>query len=141
MAIHVTRTGVALTVGIVALTAILIGGLFWVKSAGEQARRQEAITTAEQTLKDEANKDVAIGEDKDKTQSDKNQSGESSSSDKSADTNTNSSGSTSTNSTDTNTSNSSTIPQTGPGDTVITAAMIGIITFVTVGYMQSRQRA
>lgn len=135
MAMHITRTGVTLTVGIIVLTALLTGGLFWVKNAGEQARRQEAITTAEQNLKDEADKDVAIGEDKEKTES--SQSGESGSSSTSESAGTSSDSSSTAGD---SSSSTSALPQTGPADTVLVAAILGVATFAATGYVQSRRR-
>ena len=50
MAVRITQAGVALTVGIIIVTGLIIGGFFWVKTAGEQARRDDAIKIAEQNL-------------------------------------------------------------------------------------------
>lgn len=62
MAVYVTRSGVALTVGIIILAGLLVGGLLWVKDSGEQARREEAVKIAEQKLEEESKKDVALNE-------------------------------------------------------------------------------
>ena len=37
MAVRITRAGVALTVGIIVVTGLIIGGLFWIRGAGQQA--------------------------------------------------------------------------------------------------------
>ena len=105
------------------------------KNAGEQARRQEAVTTAEQNLKDEADKDVAIGEDKEKTES--SQSGESGSSSTSESAGTSSDSSSTAGG---GSSSTSALPQTGPADTVLVAVILGIATFAATGYVQSRRR-
>lgn len=66
MAVRITRAGVALTVGIIVLTGIIVGGLLWAKEAGEQARREEAIKVAEQRLEEQSRDEVAR-DDSDKT--------------------------------------------------------------------------
>ena len=62
MAVRITRAGVALTVGIIVLTGLLIGGLFWVRESGEQARRDEAVKIAEEKLEEQSGNDVALNE-------------------------------------------------------------------------------
>ena len=62
MAVRITRAGVALTVGIILVTGLIISGLFWVKQTGEQARRDDAIAIAEQTLQQESANDGALNE-------------------------------------------------------------------------------
>lgn len=62
MAVHVTRAGVALTVGIVVLTGLIIGGLYWVKETGEQARREDAIAIAERNLETQSENEGALNE-------------------------------------------------------------------------------
>lgn len=67
MAIRITQAGVALTVGIIIVTGLIIGGLFWVKQGGEQARRDEAVKIAQQNLEEQTKKDTtAETEDPDK---------------------------------------------------------------------------
>ena len=62
MAIHVTRAGVALTVGIILVIGLIIGGLFWAKNQGEQARRDDAINIAEENLEEQSGEDVALND-------------------------------------------------------------------------------
>jgi FtsZ-interacting cell division protein ZipA len=62
MAVRITQSGVALTVGIIILTALIIGGLFWMKQTGEQARRDEAVKIAEEKLESQSNDGVALNE-------------------------------------------------------------------------------
>ena len=138
MAIHVTKNGVALTVGIIILTGLLIGGLFWVRSAGEQARRSDAVTAAEQNLTDETNKNVAI--DSDGSNGDSSAKSDSSSS-SSGSSSSNSSTSNSSSNSNTATTETSELPQTGPADAVFVAIMLGVSTYVAASYVQSRQRA
>ena len=73
MAVRITRAGVALTVGIIVVTGLIIGGFFWAKQSGEQARRDAATKIAEQNLEDQS-KNVALNKgDKDNnTQSSQN---------------------------------------------------------------------
>ena len=146
MAIHVTKNGVALTVGIIILTGLLISGLFWVRSAGEQARRSDAVTAAEQNLTDETNKNVAI--DSDGSNGDSSAKSDSSSSTSGSTSGSSSDSSSSNSSTSNSSSNSNTattetseLPQTGPADAVFVAIMLGVSTYVAASYVQSRQRA
>lgn len=62
MAVRLTRAGVALTVGIIVLTGLIIGGLFWVKNSGDQARREDAIEIAEQNLEQQSNEEVSLND-------------------------------------------------------------------------------
>jgi FtsZ-interacting cell division protein ZipA len=57
---NVTRAGVGLVVGIIILGLLVFGGLWLVNQRGEQARREEAITIADQQLQSESNEEVAI---------------------------------------------------------------------------------
>lgn len=50
MAVRITQTAVWLTVGIIFLAAVVLGGLYLVKGRGEQARRADAIEVAQQNL-------------------------------------------------------------------------------------------
>ena len=123
MAMHITRTGVTLTVGIIVLTALLIGGLFWVKNAGEQARHDQAITAAEETLKNETDNSPIAKEDEKGSESNDN----------SADNgNVVSSGSSSSTS-------ASNLPETGTSEVFITALLLGLVAYAMAIYFQSRR--
>lgn len=50
MAIRITRSGLGLTVGIIVLALVVLGGLYLVKERGEQARREESLKVAQQNL-------------------------------------------------------------------------------------------
>ena len=50
MAVRITRSGVGLTVGIIVLALVVLGGLYLAKERGEQARRADAIEIAQQNL-------------------------------------------------------------------------------------------
>jgi LPXTG-motif cell wall-anchored protein len=54
MAVRITRSGVGLTVGIIVLALVVLGGLYLVKERGEQARREDAIEVAQETLESES---------------------------------------------------------------------------------------
>ena len=60
MAVYTKRTGLALTVGIIILSLVALGGLYLVKNQGEQARREEAVKVAEERLKAESEQEVAL---------------------------------------------------------------------------------
>jgi FtsZ-interacting cell division protein ZipA len=55
---RLTRTGVLFVIGIIVLAGLVFGGIVLVRERGEQARRNEAIKVAEQSLKDES--EVAV---------------------------------------------------------------------------------
>ena len=62
MAIRITRPGILVAVSIIVMAGVLIGGLLWAKHAGEQARRADAVKVAEERLKSESDRDVALNE-------------------------------------------------------------------------------
>lgn len=133
MAIHVTRAGVALTVGIILVTGLIIGGLFWAKNQGEQARRDEAITIAEENLEEQSGEEVALNE-AEKKQNEENQGASSG----------NTTGNTTTDTESTN--NPATVPstgveelpQTGPAD-ALSFIGLGLVVFSAVVYYRSRR--
>jgi len=132
MAVQLTRAGVALTVGIIVVAGLLIGGLFVVKHSGEQARHDEAVKIAEQNLAAQNNTDVALNEGDDKA-------GGEGSGDK-AGSKVNNEGVQNAQSTQ-NTQGAQDVqelPQTGASD--ISAIVIaGVVTYVAVAYGCSRQ--
>lgn len=142
MAVRITRSGVGLTIGIIILGLVVLGGLIIVKQRGEQARRDEAVKIAQQNLESQSTGVLSPGTD----------SSNSTSSGSSNDTNTATSGtsggtansdSASTGSTNAGSSNVATnsttqLPQTGPSDFVPVLA-IGALTFAAVSYVRSRR--
>ena len=138
MAVRITRAGVALTVGIIILTGLLIGGLFWVRQSGEQARRDEAVKIAEQNLEDQSGNDVALNEgdaSKDETSNDdKSNTTDSEKSDNTSDTSTQDMPSTGTSTPE----DADELPQTGTAD-VVPLIALGLVTFAGVSYYRSRR--
>lgn len=140
MALHITRPGILLTVAIIVVSVGLIGGLMWVKHAGEQARRAEAIAIAEERLKNESERDVSI-----RNEGAKDDDGKKAESDKKADdTNTNeqkdSTGEQGSGATvsDLPAGGAAELPQTGAGD-AMSALGAGALTFAGVAYVASRR--
>ena len=119
-----TRAGVALTVGIIVLTGLIIGGLFWVKNTGEQARREDAIAIAEQNLEEDSNEEIVLN-DGATAEEEGDQTTQNETQDTAPQAGTES-------------STVSELPQTGPSDT-FAIILIGIVTFLGVSYYQSRR--
>jgi LPXTG-motif cell wall-anchored protein len=138
MAVRITRAGVALTVGIIILTGLLIGGLFWVRQSGEQARRDEAVKIAEQNLEDQSGNDVALNEgdaSKDEASNgDKSNTTDSEKTDNTSDTSTEDMPSTGAGTPE----DADELPQTGTAD-VAPFIALGLITFAGVSYYRSRR--
>lgn len=134
MAVYVTRAGVALTVGIIVLTGVVVGGLFLLKHQGEQARRDEAITIAEQQLEQQSNDGVALNEgDQATTEEESSQSsGDNAATNNSRDEQASESNSSS------NTDVITHLPETGSSDLVSLVA-IALLTFTGVSYIASRR--
>ena len=143
MAVRITRAGVALTVGIIVLTGLIIGGLFWVRQSGEQARRDEATKIAEQNLEEQSGNDVALNDDSKKNDdNDKSKDESSSSSNDTSSTTKNESESSSTSESSNASSSSqsaSELPQTGPAETGVAVIALGATTFAAVAYYRSRR--
>jgi LPXTG-motif cell wall-anchored protein len=131
MAVRITRSGVGLTIGIIILGLVVLGGLTLVKQRGEQARRDEAVKIAQQNLESQSTGALSPG-----TDSSNNATGGTSGS-------TTNGGSASTDSTNAGSSNVATnstgqLPQTGPSDFTSVLA-IGALTFAAMSYMKSRR--
>ncbi len=125
MAIRITRAGVALTVGIILVTGLIIGGLFLVKNQGEQARRDDAINIAEQNLEEQSDEGVALNEGEGNTETSQNEETESQQSAGSSEA--------------TEQVAASELPATGPADTAAALFVVGLLTFASVSYYQSRK--
>ncbi len=145
----------ALTVGIIVVTGLIIGGLFWIRGAGEQARQSEATKIAQQQLEEESRNDVALNEG-DEANKDETKSEEESSSNGSGSTSTNgqlntesqtgSQGQSGSNSTSGNASNSGSsstgateLPQTGIDDAA-PAFVLALLAFSIGSYISSRRQ-
>ncbi|MGV9002348.1 MAG: hypothetical protein ACOH18_05340 [Candidatus Saccharimonadaceae bacterium] len=137
MALRITQTGVALTVGIIVVTGLMIGGFFIVKNSGEQARREDAIKIAEQSLNDQSNNGVALNNDSNKT------SNESTTSPDEATTNDGTTTESADSSSHAETSNQTAtqLPQTGPVNQLVNLMVIALLTFSIVTYVTSYRQS
>ncbi len=122
-----TRSGVLMTIGIIVLAGLLLGGLFWLKQTGEQSRRDEAISTAEQQLQQESEQGVALNEG-DTTQTE-NTNEETSEGQAQSDTS----------SVASSAADVQELPQTGPAANVIGMVVVGLVTFAIASYYRSRR--
>lgn len=127
MAIQVTRAGVALTVGIIVVAGLIIGGLFWVRQSGEQARNDEAAKIAQEQLEEESNKDVALndGENKDENKDESKQEDDSNTEQ-------------SPGSIPAGGQSTTELPQTGPSD-ALPIVGAGLLAFASIAYYKSRR--
>jgi FtsZ-interacting cell division protein ZipA len=143
MAIRVTRAGVALTVGIIVVTGLIIGGLFWIRGAGEQARQNDAAKIAQQQLEEESKSGVALneGDDEKSNENESQSSGENNATNNSTNQSTsNQTSGISSGSNGTASNNSaSELPQTGAGDMMPALALM-LVTFSTVSYLVSKRQ-
>jgi FtsZ-interacting cell division protein ZipA len=153
MAVRITQSGVALTVGIIILTALIIGGLFWVKQTGEQARRDEAVKIAEEKLESQSSDDVALneGEEAEKNETERSNGETASPSEENAETIPGSEATPNESSSDTQPSDElaqtgtdvpeetvAELPETGLADTGA-VLVLGATTFAAVTYYRSRR--
>jgi hypothetical protein len=142
MAIRITGSGVALTVGIILVTALIIGGFFLAKNSGEQARREESIKIAEQNLEEQSNEGVALNEGENSNES--NTSGDDAAKDEAAkqEAAKNESTNGNSNSSSNQSSNQATgeLPATGPADQLVNVVVLALLTFSVVSYISSRRQ-
>jgi len=127
MAIRITQAGVGLAVGIIILTGLIVGGFFWVKNSGEQARRNEAIEIAQQNLEEQSKQD-------DK----KDAAGEIIAPENTENPPSNTQDNTSNN--DTVAQEASELPRTGVADQLSNTVAISALTFAVVSYIASRRQ-
>ncbi|MFZ1250798.1 MAG: LPXTG cell wall anchor domain-containing protein [Candidatus Microsaccharimonas sp.] len=132
MAVRITRAGVALTVGIILAAVLVIAGLLWVKNAGEQARREEAVKIAEQNLRDQANTETALNDESTNEQENSSQN----QSEATPNDTTENSGSVATN--PQSADSTAELPQTGPSG-IAAIFGTGLLTFFGVAYYRSRR--
>lgn len=136
MAVRITRAGVGLTIGIIILGLVVLGGLYLVKQRGEQARRDQAIQVAQQNLESQSNDNGATAP----TDTNSTNSG-SSSTDNSSNSTSNNGASNSSNPSNSGTPNSaSQLPQTGPADQWVSLLAVAFLTFAISGYIVSKQQ-
>ena len=140
MAVRITRAGVALTVGIIVVTGLIIWGLFWIRGAGEQARQDEAMKIAQQQLEEESRNDVALndGDEEKANENESQSSGENSTSNNSSEESASNQTSSGTSSTSTSGGTASELPQTGAGD-VAPAFILALLTFSVASYVVSKR--
>lgn len=131
MAVHITRAGVALTVGIIVLTGLIIGGLFWARGVGEQARREEAVAIAEQNLQADSNKEIVLNDGATDETNDAPTGTDSGEQETTAPTN---------DSAGTEQPVADELPQTGPVDTLASIVVIALLTFSVASYVASTRR-
>lgn len=138
MAIRITQSGVALTVGIIVLTGLIIGGFFIVKNSGEQARREDAIKVAEQNLQEQSNNGVALNENSDSVTNESTETTE----DTPAKEETATESTTPSTQPDTSSSTQATneLPQTGPVDQLVNLLAVTLLTFSGVSYVASQRQ-
>ena len=118
----VTRASVGLVVGIILIALLVLGGLLLVRERGQQARREEAITIADQQLKEESKQGVAL----DTNESDDTTATESAPAPEP---------SSSTNATPAPAA-ASELPQTGPS--AVSLVAVGLLTFAAASFVRSR---
>lgn len=136
MAVRITRAGVGLTIGIIILALVVLGGLYLVKQRGEQARRDQAVKIAEQNLESQSNgANVLSPDDSSKNSSNSSNSSNSGSQGSSSTSNNSSSGSSSPSN---GVASTGELPQTGPSDGIAFVAL-GLLTFAGVSYYISRR--
>ena len=126
---NVTRAGVGLVLGIIILAVLVYAGLWFVRERGEQARREEAISIADQQLQAESDGEVAIDvDDEAETQ---------------APTAPESEQSTTIPQTGTSTEQSSSaaeLPQTGPAEQFMSIIVLALVAFSVTTYVVSKKR-
>lgn len=140
MAIRISQAGVALTVGIIIVTGLIIGGFFLVKNSGEQARRDEAIRIAEQNLEEQSGDDVAIVEEESEDKQHENMGHDDANTSVSepAEGNTPSDEATSE---DDSAQAATELPRTGTGEQVSSIVALTLLTFSVTSYVASRRQA
>jgi FtsZ-interacting cell division protein ZipA len=136
MAIRITQAGVALTVGIIIVTGLIIGGFFFAKNTSEQARREEAVKIAEQKLKDDSNTEVSLNDGDAKKDATEPAKTDDATKNDTATTNTSSAPAAGSPSTQ---QPAGELPQTGPADQLATLVTVALVTFAVVSYISSRR--
>ncbi len=118
-----TRSAVALTVGIIVLAALVLGGLHLAKERGEQVRREEAIKVAEAQLETNADEDIALNSGDEETQNEEQNSGSTAPGETSGES---------------SQPNPSALPETGPSE-AFSAVIVALVAFSAASYVTSRK--
>jgi predicted lipid-binding transport protein (Tim44 family) len=128
--LNLTRTGIALLIGIIILAVLVIGGLVFLRDRGEQTRREQAISVADQQLKEDSDRDIAIdsGNGNSQAKTEAAPSGEPAPSTAPA----------AADPAPSSTPEASTLPETGPELAPIIA--VALLSFAAASYLQSRRR-
>jgi hypothetical protein len=141
MAVRITRAGVWLTVGIIGLGLLVLGGLYIAGQRGEQARRDEAIAIAENNLNEQSKNETPVlggGDDTASEEATSGQTGGATMTEK--ETSTTDSGSTSSSNATTSTNTAVTeLPQTGPSSDIAVIAIIATVTYFVASFISSRK--
>lgn len=128
MAVRITRAGVGLTVGIVILALVVLGGLYIAKERGEQARRDDAIEVAQENLESESETGVLAPS----PESENEQSGGSEAANNTTD-----------DADDMPTTGAEVppeeLPQTGPAEQLTALIAIALLSFAAASYVTSRR--
>lgn len=143
MAVRFTRTGVALTVGIIVLALATFGGLYFVQYQGEQARQAEQIRIAQQQLEQDSEAAVVPNDENDaeSTDSPANTNNETPSTDTEAENYQAGSGNATGSGSESNQSAAQELPQTGTASNLAAVFVVAALTYVTALYVQSRKEA
>lgn len=136
MAVRITRAGVGLTVGIIVLALVVLGGLYLAKERGEQARRADAIEVAQQNLDAQSGTDTITPSVDGNTEESGTKNEESTESTTNSEASTNQEGTATEESTTEQSPNE--LPQTGASETAAIIA-VALLTFASVSYIASRR--
>jgi len=134
MAGRITGAGVALTVGIIVVIGLIVGGLFWARQSAEQARNDETAKIAQEQLEKESDEEVALNEGDNKDENKDESKQESSSSTSGGTSNTAQSPATIPSGGQSTTE----LPQTGPSD-ALPIVGAGLLALASFAYYKSRR--
>lgn len=137
MAVRITRSGLGLTVGIIVLALVVLGGLYLVKERGEQARREESLKVAQQNLESQSQGESAVPSTDGNNETSGTSTEESTDGPEATGDSSETAGEGSSEVATTETSPNE-LPQTGPNDAAALLA-ISMLTFATVSYVASRR--
>lgn len=129
MAVRITRAGVGLTVGIIILALVVLGGLYLVRERGEQARRDDAVEIAQENAESETSETGTLTP----TVNEGNEeAGEEATPEESTSNDTQS------NTRQQGAATPEELPATGPSD-IASLLILGLLSFMAVSYVSSRR--